>query len=91
MTDRMQPALIEIVERVRTTEDMDADAMTGGYVRPQEIRLNGVPLAVPLGAPITVHPIVLNDGGDDLLKVTFTLYARRVVFGAEPIGEGEQA
>lgn len=78
-----EPVYLEVVERVpgAQTQD-DADAWTKGFVRPNAVRLNGQPLAVPRGEQIAVERIEVD--GEDLLKVTLTLFARRVILGAEP-------
>lgn len=84
MPNHSEPALIEIVERVPNTSDqVDAESRTCGYIKPNEVRINGIPLAVPQGEPIKVHSVVIDS--DDVLKVTLTLFARRIVMGAEPI------
>lgn len=83
MTERPAPALIEIVERVRgTSADAAALDAVAGYIKPNEVRINGVPIAVPADESIQVHEIGLR--ADDLVRVTLTLFARRVIIGAEP-------
>jgi len=83
MSDKPQPtaALIEIVELGRTTDDTPG----GSVITPNEIRINGTPiLAGP--EPITIHEMNFPTPGsvpDDLVKVTLTLYARRVTIAAE--------
>lgn len=68
-----QPAYIEIIERGRVADD--------GIIVPNEIRINGTPLLAPYGQSVKVHEINVN--GTDAACVTLTLYARRVVIGAE--------
>lgn len=76
------PAFVEIVER-RHPGYNEADPRTG-YVKPDEVRINGVPLAVPRDEQIEVHGVRLNDAnGDDVLKVTLTIFARRIVLGPD--------
>lgn len=82
-------AFIEIVER---TDDPDPKVIV-----PNEVRINGIPLLVPPFAdgPIVVHEIAI--GARDVVRVTLTLFARRVVIGPEPreaaaadVGAGER-
>ncbi len=77
---RAQPALVEIVERKRNY-DPDSEQAGEHLIRPNEVRLNGVPLLVPAGESITVHDMSLNN--EDLVQVTLTLWARRVVVQSE--------
>jgi hypothetical protein len=80
---RPEPAFIEIIERVPDTETLEqAEAKTAGYIKPNEVRINGIPLAVPVSELIEVHAIQV--GADDVLQVTLTLFAKRVTIGAEP-------
>lgn len=83
MTYRAEPAFVEIVERVPAGRDIDTT--TRGFIRPNEVRINGIPLAVPRDNAITVHKVDLGD--DDVVKVTLTLFARRVFIGGESAGE----
>lgn len=73
-------AYIEIVEKNRTTND----TLGGSIIVPNEVRINGIPLLMPYGEKITVHEISFNQAsGEDVSKVTLTLFARRVVIAAE--------
>ena len=74
-------AYIEILETNRATED----SAGGSLVIPNQIRINGFPLAIPAGETIKVHEITLNDNehGEDPVCVTLTLFARRVTIAAE--------
>lgn len=73
---RPEPALIEIVER--TPEPQHAER--SGIV-PNEVRINGTPLLVLSDDGVIVHET--STRADNLVTVTLTLVARRVVIGAE--------
>lgn len=77
MIGQPQAAVIEIIERRRCTP-------TGGLgdevVAPTEVRLNGTKLAMPDGDPIKVHEMTI---GEDVVLVTLTLFAKRVLIGQE--------
>lgn len=79
MTFRAEPAFVEIVERF--PKNWPLPDGVSGYIKPNEVRINGTPLAVPREERITVHKIDL--AADDVVQVTLTLFARRVVIGAE--------
>lgn len=66
---------IELIERRRTTED----SAGGSAIIPNEVRINGQPVLVPSDTPITVHEI----RPDELVRVTLTLFARRISIRAE--------
>lgn len=68
-----EAAYIEIIEKTA-----DANPLV---IVPNEIRINGVPLLAPADDPVVVHEISM--GSEDIVKVTLTLYARRVVIGHE--------
>lgn len=70
-------AVIEIIERGRTTDDTQG----GSIIVPNEVRLNGQPLLASAEDPVIVHQI--STRGDDLVRVTLTLFARRVSIRAE--------
>lgn len=74
---REQPAYIEIVERYRGDEP--------DVLAPNEIRINGTPLLAPRANPIKVHEIEI--GGDELVLVTLTLFAKRVEIKSEKVDE----
>jgi hypothetical protein len=76
---RKQPtgAVIEIIERGRSTTDSGG----GSVVTPNEVRINGQPLFASADHPVVVHEI--NSSGDDVVRVTLTLIARRVTIAAE--------
>ena len=69
-----QACTIEIVER---TDDPDPLV-----ILPNEIRINGTPVLAPDDEPVEVHGISVSSG--DIVKVTLTLYAKRVTIAAEP-------
>lgn len=77
---KAKAAYIEIVERGYSMTEDDL-----GVIKPNEVRINGTPLLVPAGESVTVHQVDLKDR--DVVKVTLTLFARRVVIGAEPTAE----
>lgn len=66
---------IEIVERTP-----DPDPMV---ILPNEIRINGVLVLAPDDDPVEVHGMSL--GGGDVVKVTLTLYAKRITIAPEPM------
>ena len=66
-------ALIEIIERNCHPDD------SMGVILPDEVRINGVPILMP-DDPIVIHETVI---GNDVVKVTMTMFARRVVIGRE--------
>lgn len=76
---RQKPAaaVIEIVERGRVTDDTTA----GSVLVPDEVRINGTPLLASRDHPVHVHEIDMTDR--DVVCVTLTLFARRVVIAAE--------
>ncbi|MEU3452183.1 hypothetical protein ABZ671_00870 [Micromonospora sp. NPDC006766] len=79
MADRPAGAVIEIIER--RTEPSNPDHAAADTIVPNEIRLNGQALLTPTGHPVTVHEIALRER--DLVLVTLTLFAKRVVIGVE--------
>ena len=72
-----EAALIEIIEIT--------DRPDGHGIVPNEIRINGVPVLAPEGQVVTVHD--MDIAARDLVKVTLTLFARRVTIGTEPKGD----
>lgn len=66
-------AVIEIVERT--------DSPDPHVIVPNEVRINGQRLLCPDDHPIRVHEMSV---GSDVVLVTLTVFARRVVIGAEP-------
>ncbi|MFJ3839459.1 hypothetical protein ACIPY6_28685 [Streptomyces sp. NPDC090054] len=70
-------AVIEIIEKGATTDDTTG----GSVIVPNEVRINGQPLLASADDPVIVHAIKSN--GDGLVRVTLTLFARRVIFAAE--------
>lgn len=70
-------AVIEIVEKGHAT----ADTSGGSVITPNDVRINGQSLFIPRDAEITVHEITSR--ADELVTVTLTLFARRVVIAAE--------
>lgn len=78
MARKLPPAaVIEIVERGRTTDDTPG----GSTLVPDEIRINGTPLLVAEGS-VKVHEMAIGKP-TDLVCVTLTLLARRVTIAAE--------
>ncbi|MER5750600.1 hypothetical protein [Streptomyces sp. NPDC002088] len=56
------------------------DDGAGSIIVPREVRINGVPVYTPKDAPVQIGDIQL---GDELVTVTLTLIARRVVIAAD--------
>jgi hypothetical protein len=79
MTDaapRPTGAVIEILASGRTT-----DETTGGsLLLPKEVRVNGHSLCTPRGTRVQINDFAL---GDELVTVTLTFAARRIVIAAE--------
>lgn len=75
MTYNTRGAVIEIIER---TKNPDHDVVV-----PNDVRINGQSLYCPVDDPIIVHEIRMN--GEELVRVTLTLYAKRVIIGHELI------
>jgi hypothetical protein len=75
-TPKSTAAVIEIVEKAKTTDD----TLAGSVIIPNEVRINGIPLLVTEDG-IQVHEMDFPPG--DCAKVTLTLIARRVVIAAE--------
>lgn len=80
MPDVPEAAVIEIVEKT----DQEPQY---GVIFPNEVRINGAPLLVPDGESVVVHEIGIP--ANDFVKVTLTLFARRVTIGAEVTAKGE--
>lgn len=76
-TSGPQAAVIEIVEKGRTTDDTPG----GSLIVPNDVRINGQSLLIPKDAPVTIHEIDADDS--TVVNVTLTLFARRVVIAAE--------
>lgn len=74
-------AVIEIIER-RSPEDLADDSPSSSIVVPTEVRINGQQLLHSAEEPVRVHGVTAR--GDQAVLVTLTLFARRVVIGAEP-------
>lgn len=71
--------VIEIVERRPGGADPDDPF---DVIVPNDVRINGVSLLVSGDDPLTVDRIDVR-GGRDVVKVTCTFLARRVIFGHE--------
>lgn len=77
MAEQPTAAVIEIIERGKTTDD----TLGGSVIIPNEIRINGHPVAAPADKPVIVHEVSMT--GDELVQVTLTLFARRISIRAE--------
>ena len=66
-------AVIEIIERT--------DSPDPKVIVPNEIRINGRPVLAPADYPVEVHEISIDSS--DAVRVTLTLFAKRVTIGAE--------
>lgn len=71
-------AVIEIIENGATAS---GDSAGASIIVPNDIRINGQSLLAPDDAPVIVHEI--SSRGDEAVRVTLTLFARRVVYRAE--------
>lgn len=72
---KVRGAVIEIMER---TNEPDPRVIV-----PNEIRINGEPVLAPADEPVVVHEV--SSSSEDFVRVTLTLYARRVIVGAEAV------
>jgi hypothetical protein len=70
-------AVIEIIEKRRASSSPPG----GDVIIPNEIRINGQALLCPADSPVKVHEIEIQ--GHDVVLVTLTVFARRVVIAAE--------
>lgn len=81
MADARKPeplgAVIEIIERDSTTDDTSG----GSVIVPNDVRINGQSLLASADDPVIVHE--MSTRGDDIVRVTITLLARRVSIRAE--------
>lgn len=68
MTTAPVPAFLEVIDSQATSGDQG--------LLPTEVRLNGVPLAVAEGTPITLHEVVVKPG--QLVTATLTLVVSAV-------------
>lgn len=76
--DGPRGAIIEIIEKGRAT----SDASTGeSIIVPNDVRINGQSLLASAEDPVIVHEV--STRGDELVRVTLTLFARRVSIRAE--------
>jgi hypothetical protein len=71
-------AIIEIIERTNKADPI-------GTIVPNEVRINGQSLLCSSDYPVTVHEV--STLAHDVVVVTLTLLAKRVVFAQEPVGE----
>jgi hypothetical protein len=70
--------VIEIIEKGRAT----SDATIGeSIITPNDVRINGQSLLASADDPVVVHEV--STTGDELVRVTLTLFARRVTIAAE--------
>ena len=76
-----EPVVLEIVERTNQPHSH--------IVIPNEVRLNGHKLLQTDDEPVIVHEV--SSAGQDLLRVTVTLIARRVTFDTAPKEEEPSA
>lgn len=83
MTEQKIPdgALIEIIERG------DSDLDFPQVVIPNEVRINGVPILMSGDDEIIIHENRIGVDGREMVKVTMTMFARRVVIGAEGVAK----
>ncbi|MYR28733.1 MULTISPECIES: hypothetical protein, partial [unclassified Streptomyces] len=76
-------AVIEIIEKGATTS---SDEPGTSVIVPTDVRINGQSLLASADDPVIVHEI--STRGDELVRVTLTLFARRVSIRAENDTEG---
>lgn len=79
MTDA-RAAVFEIVERRRKP---DAGSLGESIVVPNVVRVNGAEVLIPDGEPITIHDL----SSKDVVKVTLTVFARRIFVGDEYLND----
>ncbi|RZT87477.1 hypothetical protein EV383_4402 [Pseudonocardia sediminis] len=78
---RPQPAHIEILEYTPAQSGSGAT----GVLKANELRINGTPILCPKGETIRVHAMEFNqadgyrDDQADLVKVTVTMFAHRIL------------
>lgn len=77
---RARAALIEIVERTDSPDPV--------VIVPNEVRIEGIPLLCPAGEAVVLERTGIE--GEEAVRVTLTLFARRVVIGAEPTTTTEE-
>lgn len=70
-------AVIEIVEVRRSA----AEGVGDEIVVPNDVRINGQSLLCPADHPVTIHEVGI--GAHELVQVTLTLLAKRVVIEQE--------
>lgn len=76
MSERPEAAVIEIIEA-----DAPADNPTGMIV-PNDVRINGQSLLCSADDPVIVHSV--STRANEPVRVTLTLFARRVEYRSEP-------
>ena len=69
-----EPVVVEVYERTNTPHSHT--------VVPNEVRLNGRRLLTTEDEPVMIREVVAN--GQELLYVTISLLARRIVFDSAP-------
>lgn len=74
-----EPCDIEILEIAN-------DDRSEQFIVPNEIRINGHPVLAPADQPVIVHETSIDS--HDAVRVTLTLYARRVTIGHEQRNDG---
>lgn len=77
--DRTLGAVIEIIERRKTARD--PDSIGDDIIVPNDIRINGQSLLCSADDPVIVHEVTTNS--EQPVKVTLTLFARRVLIDVE--------
>lgn len=71
-------AIIEIIEKGRATSDASPGE---SVIVPNDVRINGQSLLASADDPVIVHEITSR--ADGVVRVTLTLFARRVSIRAE--------
>lgn len=83
---RPQAAVVEVIER---RHGKPTGSLSDEVTVPTEVWLNGVQLLMPRDCPITIHDISVPGSGADMVQVTMTLIAKRVV--VDQVWRGEDA
>ncbi|MFJ4418272.1 hypothetical protein [Streptomyces sp. NPDC088925] len=85
MSEKPTGAVIEIIEKGATTS---SDSPGKSVIVPNDVRINGQSLLASADDPVTVTVHEISTRGDDLVRVTLTLFARRLSIRAENDTEG---
>lgn len=76
MSDKPQGAVVEIIEKGPALHKDEVEILV-----PNEVRINGQQLLCSSDDPVIVHEV--STGGDEAVRVTLTLFAKRVRYDYE--------